>query len=65
MPGGVLHEHYAGSVAADDVTSVAKHQGENGTGEHEDDEGDIGSISDGAVGPDVDILAERDLVNVR
>ena len=61
LPAGVLHQDNASPIRSDDITGVAKAQSNTSTQEHEDDEPDVGTIGDSAVGLDIDILAERDL----
>ena len=61
LPAGVLHEDDAGAIRSNNVRGVAEHKGENGTAQHEDDEGNVGAISNGLIAGHVDVLAERDL----
>jgi hypothetical protein len=61
LPGWVLHQDNAGAILADDVASVAESESEKGTEEHEDDEADVCSITDGLVFLDVDVFTEGDL----
>lgn len=62
LPGWVLHQNDSGTVFSDDITSVAEEKGENGTASHEDNEGNICTISDSAVGFNMDVLAKRNLI---
>lgn len=57
-PRGVLHEDDARAVGADHVVCVAEEQGQDGTGEHEHDEGDVSSILDPNALRVVDVQAQ-------
>ena len=61
LPTGVLHQDNAASVGSDDIFGIAKAEGETGAAEHEDDEGNVSTISDRAVCPDIDVLAKWNL----
>lgn len=58
----MLHQDDFGAVGSDDIFGVAEEEGEAGTKEHEDDEGDVGSVADVLVGSNMDVLAQGDLV---
>ena len=60
LPAGILHQNDSGSVRSDNIASVTKKQGEDSSAEHEHDESNVGSISDGLVGLYVDVLSDRD-----
>jgi hypothetical protein len=61
-PAGALHQNDAGAILTDDLVGIANEQGQAGTEEHEHNEGDVGAVTDGAVGLDVDVLSEGDLL---
>lgn len=65
LPTRVLLQDDAGSVWSDNIVGVAEEESEDSSSEHEHDEGDVGSIGDSAVSRDLDILADRDLRNIR
>lgn len=60
LPGGVLHENDLGAVLTDDLVGVDEENTEDETDEHENDEGGVGTVSDGTGSP-VDVLSEGDL----
>lgn len=59
-PAGVLHEDNLGAVATDDVATVADEESQTGTGKHEHNEGDVGTVVDAGGLLGVDVLAEGD-----
>jgi hypothetical protein len=61
LPARVLHQNDASSVRSDNIAGITKTEGEAGTAEHEDNEGNVGTISDCAVRFDMDVLSKWDL----
>jgi hypothetical protein len=61
LPAGMLHQNNLGSIGADDILGVAEKKGDACSEEHEDNEGNVGTIANVLICRDMDILSERDL----
>ena len=64
LPARVLHQDNLGAIRTNDLVGIANEEGQAGADEHENDERDVGAITDVAVGLDVDVLSERDLCSL-
>lgn len=62
LPAGVLHQDNATTIRSDHIFGVAEAESENCSKEHENDESNVGSVRDSAVGLDIDVLAKGNLV---
>lgn len=61
LPAGVLLQNDTATILSNNVASVAKHQSQDSTTEHEDNETNISAIGDSFIACNVDVLAKRNL----
>jgi len=61
LPAGMLHQNNLGSIRTDDILGVAQKKGNACSEKHKDNEGNVGTIANVLVLPDMDILSKRNL----
>lgn len=64
-PSWVLLQDDAGTIFTNDILGIGNRASTHSTKSHKDDKGNVSSICDCAIGVDVDVLTEGNLVRVR